>query len=218
MEKELTGLISIRECARRLEVSDTAIRKAIKTDRVQVAARHPDNGRPLLDYQDVVKKWKANTDPNMQRNGSGSGFVSPTSPVANVGGGVAVSLEAQPHGGTPKRSKAEEAPEVPASSMAELEGMLTRGEVLSPNQSRQIKEAYSARREKMEFEKEAGMLVDRASVESEMFAIARRVRDSILNVCDRIDAELASMTDPQAINLRLRRELIEAMEGLSNVS
>jgi hypothetical protein len=82
------------------------------------------------------------------------------------------------------------------------------------NQSRAIKEAYLARLAKLEFEERSGQLVRADDVKNEAFKSARVVRDSILNVPDRIAAQLAAETEPGAIHIILTEELRKALEGL----
>jgi len=62
-------LIPIREFARRVDVSDTAVRKAIATGRVTVA-RWDEKGErklPMLDYDVALKQWRERTNQAMQR-------------------------------------------------------------------------------------------------------------------------------------------------------
>ena len=62
-------------------------------------------------------------------------------------------------------------------------------------------------------EKEA-RLVPKAEVEREAFKVARMVRDSLLNIPDRVAAELAAETNQFRVHERLKLELRRAMEGL----
>jgi len=82
------------------------------------------------------------------------------------------------------------------------------------NQSRAIKEAYLARLAKLEFEERSGALVSADEVKNEAFKTARVVRDSILNLPDRLAAQLAAETDPVAVHLILSEELRKALESL----
>lgn len=82
------------------------------------------------------------------------------------------------------------------------------------NQSRAIKEAYLARLAKLEFEERSGQLVRAEEVKNEAFKVARIVRDGILNVPDRVAAQLAAETEPGAVHMILSEELRKALEGL----
>lgn len=186
----MADLVSIRECARRIGVSDTAIRKAIAAGRVAVAEKNERNGRPLLDFDDVLKNWRANTDPAMQRTGAagGHGRMKPSSKVAAVG---------------------DEAPDDQQQADS-----LDRGPVPTYNESRAFKEYYAAQSAKLDYEKEAGSLVAVDQVKAEAFRLARALRDAIMAVPDRIDAELAAETNARKINLRMKDELIKALGKL----
>jgi phage terminase Nu1 subunit (DNA packaging protein) len=72
-----------------------------------------------------------------------------------------------------------------------------------------------ARNEKLKADSAEGSFVPVAQVEKDFFDIGRRVRDSILNVPDRISADLASDTSAHSINDKLIRELTQALEELS---
>lgn len=60
-----------------------------------------------------------------------------------------------------------------------------------------------------------GLLVDRRAVEREAYEMARVVRDCVLQVPERIAAELAGLKDPGELQRRLAEELAMALEGLT---
>lgn len=82
-------------------------------------------------------------------------------------------------------------------------------------QSRAVKEAYLARLAKLEFEEKSGRLVNADGMKNEAFKLARIVRDAILNIPDRISAELAAETEPFKVHTRLTEELRVALEALA---
>lgn len=82
--------------------------------------------------------------------------------------------------------------------------------------SRRIREAYQAQLAKLDFEERRGKLVSSDQVKTEAFKIGRAVREAILNVPDRIAAELAGETDQHKVHTRLREELEKALEELSS--
>lgn len=59
-------------------------------------------------------------------------------------------------------------------------------------------------------------LIEVAVVKTEAFKLARGVRDSILNIPDRVAAEFAGMTVAHEIHMRLSEEIRKALEGLAN--
>ena len=87
--------------------------------------------------------------------------------------------------------------------------------MLSLADAQELKANYDAALKKLEYEQKNGDLLEKASVEKEAFETARRVRDSILNIPDRIGAELASSTDIFIVKEKLTKSLIQALEELS---
>lgn len=82
-------------------------------------------------------------------------------------------------------------------------------------QSRAAREAYAARLAKLDFEQKSGKLVDAEAVRNEAFKSARIVRDALMNIPDRIAAELAAETNIFKIHSRLTEELRKSLESLS---
>lgn len=85
---------------------------------------------------------------------------------------------------------------------------------LTFSEARTLKENYSARLAKIKFEEESGRLIPAEQAKSDAFRLSRTVRNQILALPDRISAELASMTDAHAINLKLKKEFTECLEVL----
>lgn len=75
------------------------------------------------------------------------------------------------------------------------------------NASRAKKESYLAELARLEYEEKEGTLVKAEAVRKEAFAIARQVRDGMLNIPDRISSELAALTDQFEIHKRLTEEI-----------
>lgn len=183
-----------------MKVSDTAIRKAIKAGRVTVTAQDPNNGRPLLNYDNVLQQWHANTDPARQPTSAtgGNGVMKASAAVA-VGD---VAATPQP---TPESSPGQEDEQAEVTQEAAMP---------TYNESRAMKEAFSAKQARLDYEKAAGSLVPIEQVKAEAFRLARRLRDSILSVPDRLEAELAAETNPRKLGIRLKEELINALGNL----
>lgn len=180
----MAELISIRECARRLGVSDTAVRKAIAKKRITVASHNKDNGRPLLDYDQVVRDWRQNTDPAMQRmdDGGSNGKVSASSPILVAGDRPA---PAAPTGGAP-----------------------------SYNQSRAIREAYAARLLKIEYEQKTGKLVRIEAVAQIVEREYGRVRARLLAIPSKLADEVALTEDISACRSLIEAAITDALSEL----
>lgn len=80
--------------------------------------------------------------------------------------------------------------------------------------SRAIREAYSARMAKLEFEEKMGSLVSADRARADAFKTARITRDAILSLPDKISHELAAETDPHTCHVILTKALIEALDQL----
>ena len=76
--------------------------------------------------------------------------------------------------------------------------------------------AARARREVVKADEAEGRVIPAEEVETQTFNFARLVRDAILAIPDRIGPELASCTDVHTTTQKLTRELLEALEELSN--
>lgn len=86
----------------------------------------------------------------------------------------------------------------------------------SYNRSRAFREAYNARIAKLEYEERVGTLVNADEVRAEAFKLARSVRDSLLNIPDRLAAVLAGESDARHIHMLLTDEIRKALEGLTD--
>lgn len=85
----------------------------------------------------------------------------------------------------------------------------------SYSQSRSIREAYQARLAKLSYEEKLEKLVSAEKVKVTAFTTARIVRESVLNIPNKISYQLATETDSNKIHLILTEALIEALEELA---
>lgn len=89
-------------------------------------------------------------------------------------------------------------------SAAEVEGV-------SYAESRAKRESYNAELARLELEEKQGTLVDAEVVKKQAFAVARQVRDGMLNIPDRVAAEMAALTDQFEVHRRLTEEIRKAL-------
>lgn len=252
----MSELIGVREAARRLGVSDTAVHKAIKKGRVTVAGHTETSGRPLLAWPQVAEDWVGNSDPTKRSHVgpqtrrapppvvalgvSGEGGAPPPvvaqvkakpapkkkkatesgGPIPPTAGPIAFGdgspeafipaptapveehLEAQPHGGALKRSHNPENHE-------------TDGDVpVTYADYRKQREKYQAEMARLDFEEKSKTLIPADEVRREAFRLARVTRDSMLNIPDRLAAELAAETNQFKIHRRLTEEIRLALSDL----
>jgi len=86
------------------------------------------------------------------------------------------------------------------------------------NQSRLVLETYKARLAKLEYEEKVGKLIDADQVRESAFKLARQTRDGVLNIADRVAADLAAETDAFKVHARLTKEIREALRALALVA
>lgn len=162
--------ISIRAYAAQKGISDTAVRKAIKTGRVTLTK----NGKINPTIAD--RQWKANTDP-AQVYAIKEENAPSENQTASAAGGIGVSYQ----------------------------------------QSRAIREAYEARLKKLDFDERTGKLLSTEMVQREAFNAARKTRDMVLNVPDKVIPLLVGKTDIHEMKEILRKELLRTLENLANL-
>ncbi len=177
--------LSIRAYAKQKGVSDTAVHKAIKSGRIPVEA----DG--TIDPAKANVAWERNTSPAQQRKPE------PVNPVPTP-----TPVHPQPIRQPSQRSTEQDA----GPSMA---GM--------PNyqMSRAVRETYNAKLTRLDYEERTGKLLNAEDVAKEAFALARRVRDRLLNIPSRMASVLASETDSKTIEAMLSQELRIALEELA---
>lgn len=109
--------------------------------------------------------------------------------------------------------KAHEPPPAPLPNP--LNKKKAKGENKNEETSRSIKEFYAAKMAQLEYEREAGLLIPAAQVQSESFKLARMVRDRIMAIPARLSAELVGHTDQKVIAKKLVDELRRALDTLA---
>lgn len=85
---------------------------------------------------------------------------------------------------------------------------------MSKREADAVKKLYDAKRSKLAFLKEAGVLVESAAVAREWEQIAITVRKQVMAVSDRVCQLFASMDDPREIKRMLDDEHIHALSRL----
>ncbi|MEY4952036.1 MAG: hypothetical protein RL299_460 [Pseudomonadota bacterium] len=198
-------LIGIREAARRLGVSDTAVHKAIKAGRVNLAEPTP-TGRPRVAWPLVQEQWNANTDAG-RRTHAGPRTQPPAPPPPVMSADPPPEPPAPPPAATAAPEQPAPAPEPPRQPTGP-----------SYAASRALREAYQARLAKLEFEERSGKLVDAAEVKSRAFRLARSARDALLTMPDRLAPILASSTDVQEIHRLLLEDIERTCARLADES
>lgn len=82
--------------------------------------------------------------------------------------------------------------------------------------NRARREKYEADLKRLSYEEKIGKLVSREQIEKIAFEVARRTRDNLLSIPDRIAADVAAETDPQRVHFMITEAMLAALDhGLS---
>lgn len=187
--------MSIRAYATHRGVSHVAVIKAIKSGRIQ---KESDGS---IDQFKADAAWERNTNPAQQRK---------PDPVP-------VMPAPAPDKPVPVPPPNPPAPSVRQSIQRPAEQEPGPSAAGAPNYqiSRAVRETYNAKLTRLDYEERTGKLLNAEDVAKEAFAVARRVRDRLLNIPSRMASVLASETDSKAIERLLSQELRIALEELS---
>jgi hypothetical protein len=85
---------------------------------------------------------------------------------------------------------------------------------ISYAEARAQHERFKARLAQLELEEREGKLVEAEAAKREAFRVARLVRDAMLNIPDRVAAELAAETNQFKVHQRLTHEIRRALEDM----
>lgn len=196
----MSELISIREAARRLGVSDTAVHKAIKAGRVTVAGRTPTSDRPLVSWPQAQTDWLANSD---------------TSKRSHVGskGSPRRSADPEPDVKLATSGRPDEA-HTPETTPVGGDNLPRTSAGPSYAQSRAVREAYQARLAKLDFEQKSGKLVDADEVKIAWFKHIKAAQTRIMGVPAACKTRVPDL--PLAVVATIEAIVREALEDLAN--
>lgn len=193
--------ISIREAGRRLGVSDTAVHKAIRSERIDAPSGEPKR----LPWPLVREQWGANTN-EAHRTHAGSKYSGRDAPEFQP----LREQMLQARQDKPIRAQDDEEVQPPPQQQ---QSAATAGPSLA--QSRAVHEAYKARLAKIEYETAIGKLIDADAVKARAFAAARKARDTLQTMPDRLAPILASTTDVREVHRLLLEDIDRLCEQLS---
>lgn len=199
----MTEGAGLREFGRQVGVSGEAIRKAIKTGRIPahlVGEKALSSGRkvPIIaDVDSARAAFLGNTDPTQRREG------------ARVGAGKkAANAEARGDHEAAERHRRELQDEEPSALADE--------ELPSIAASRQISEAYKAKMARLEYEQEAGKLVDAEEFRAKFAEMVVSARTRLLGVPSKAKGRIPHLTvDEIGVLDELIREALEEVASAS---
>lgn len=171
-------------------VSRAAVHEAIKTGRLKNSLRKDKNDKWEIDQKKADIEWEQNTKHHLRHNAK--------DPKLRYKQQVAT-LETI-------------TPEIKKTSKSDVS--VPRETKMHIAEASRVKEEFSAKMAQLKYFERAGELVDVKKVQNESFKIARIVRDSLMNIPERISAELAGTNDTVVIHQKLTEEIRKVLEGL----
>lgn len=195
----MSELISIREAARRLGVSDTAVHKAIKTGRVSTASQ-TGSGRPLMDWSDTERRWLANSD---------------VSKRSHVGArGSPRRADDAPRVNLPTSDRMDEGPGAPDTGQ-DIGGDGPRsGRGAGYAQARAAREIYQAKLAKLEYDERVGKLIDADEAKVAWFKHITAAKTRIMSIPAACKSRHGDL--PLAVVALIEQVCREALEDLAN--
>jgi hypothetical protein len=185
---------SNRELARRIGVSETAVRRAEKAGRI---GREADGSWDLVKVQTA---WSSNTDPSQQRRSPGQG---------------------QPRA---KRVRTAMKPVPEAAVGAVRDTLRESGESVSAGgmtfvQARTANEVLKAQERRVRLQRMKGELVDRAKAVAQVFKLALDERDAWVNWPARVAAVMAAEleVDAHKLHTALARHVRDHLAELAEI-
>lgn len=143
------------------------------------------NGRFIVDLDAAVQKFKDHADPSKRT-------ITTQLARQNV-----LSPPAERPAGTP----------LPPDTIPENEDM-------SFVTARALKERYCAQIKKLEFEEKVGKLLQEEDVKRGAFEMYRKTRDTLINLIDRISAQLAAEKNESVVRVILETEIRSALSHI----
>lgn len=193
--KKKVELISLREYGRRKGCSDTAVRKAIKAEKIVKGVVVDIKGRPRINPAVADVEWSRNVDPDRPR-------------VAQKG--KAIFDEGAETETTETDTEADE-------SSAPAGVRRATGTDTSLAAAKRAQAVYKAKILELEMKAKQGSLVDRDQVYKALFAAGQEVRSSLQGIPDRfIDNILAARSRNEA-HLILANAIADALDKLADL-
>lgn len=210
-------LIGIRECARRLGVSDTAVRKAIAAGRVAAhdADKDPNNSRPRLRWPQAEIDWKRNSDSTKRTHVGGTGKSPARAKYAAKDAPAALPTRAQVLAGEDGPDSDDDGAEYSAQAQVggdSLPGRAVQGPSLA--QSKAVREAYMARLAKLEYEERVGKLISADEVKARWYKHVTAAKTRIMGIPSACKSRVSDL--PLTAMAAIEAVCREALEDLAN--
>ena len=185
---------SLRELARHIGVSETAIRKRIRAGGIARCLGKTKQGKPVIvDMKLAVEEWNASSKTGVMASAWGSHVQA----VETVRQAPPPAISHAPSGANDDTE-----PEIEAEIV---------GQPSSLTEAQRLATIQRERKLRLENDVFEGRLVHVDKVAKEAFEAARTIRENMLNLPARISGELAAETDAAKVYIRLDAALREAL-------
>lgn len=192
--KKKKELISLREYGRRRGCSDTAVRKALKAEKIVKGVEYDSKGRPRINPAIADEEWRRNIDPIRPR-------------VAQKG--KAIFDEGDPD--TTDELDTEAPADIPKGAPKDT------STDVSLAAARRAQAVFKAKILELEMKQKQGSLVDRDQVYKALFAAGQEVRSALQSIPDRfIDNILAARSRNEAHGI-LANAIADALDKLADL-
>jgi len=179
------ALLNVTQYARHRGCRRAAVQFALERGRIFK------NADGLIDSEQADRDWEANTDHSNARPGP------------------------KPKRRPPQTSHLTPPPATVPETREALQAEVAQSGTLSFANARAVGEIYRARLLRLDYEMKQGTLMPRRQVDIQTFNVYRVVRDGMLNIPDRIAAQLAAESDATVIYDVLTREITAALDTVS---
>lgn len=207
---------SIRELARRIGVTDTTINNMRADGRLMPELfGRTEGGRPyVIDPERTAEIVRAALTPSGGA-GRAAGLANRDNPIKSRGKAKAAAfVEApaeRPISGEP--SEPVQPTRQPMSGVTDDLGLSAAPDY---QEQRALREQAQARLAELELKQKSGALVSKEDIRAVIFSAGRKLRDSLLQVPNRLAPRLASETDQHVITLMLTEEFNKALKELAH--
>jgi DNA-binding transcriptional MocR family regulator len=186
-------LITCAELALLKGVSKASVSKALQSGRISGAVVM-EGGKRMLDRDKALQLWDQNT-----RRGHHAPVIAPEAPKRGQ-------LPAPP--APPARDVADE--------LKRLVANLPDDQIPDLYESRGRKEHYQAELAKLQVAQQRKELVSAEDVKKEAFTMGRAIRDGMMNIPDRLSAQVAAISDPREVHRVMTEEIRVALRMLAD--
>jgi hypothetical protein len=182
-------LISCAELAILKGVSKSAVSQALKSGRIN-AAVVMEGGKRMLDRDKAMELWEKNAGRRVEPPGKQTSRAAPPALAIPSGDAAAV--------------------------LRRIVADLPDDQIPDLYESRGRKEHYQAELAKLQVAQQRKELVAAEDVKREAFTMGRSIRDGMMNIPDRLAAQVAAISDPREVHRLMTEEIRVALRMLAD--